>query len=179
MLRFNLLTLEFGIQILAHSVHKMPIIQEPKKVALWNKWHFEEKKTERVQQLKKFSTCIFFLKKNIYIMGFLVGSGVPVLYIGRTVTKGYRSFAWKLPAWYVWWYFPICVPGDRSFFSSVPILLPPIYWAPSVLMLTTSFKHRASFSLLYFTTPLKSSSPVVWSCMGHAPARFSKTWKSS
>jgi hypothetical protein len=31
---FNLLAPEFGIQILAHPVCKMRIIQEPKKVAL-------------------------------------------------------------------------------------------------------------------------------------------------
>jgi hypothetical protein len=36
----NLLAPEFGVQILAHSVYKMRIIQEPKKVALWNKRHF-------------------------------------------------------------------------------------------------------------------------------------------
>jgi hypothetical protein len=35
---------------------------------------------------KKFSTYIFL--KNVYKMGFLEGSGVPVLYIGRTVPKG-------------------------------------------------------------------------------------------
>jgi hypothetical protein len=34
---------------------------------------------------KKFSTDIFF---KIYKTGFLEGSGVPVLYIGRTVPKG-------------------------------------------------------------------------------------------
>jgi hypothetical protein len=32
-------------------VHKMWIIQEPKKVALWNKRHFEEEKVESVQQV--------------------------------------------------------------------------------------------------------------------------------
>jgi hypothetical protein len=35
---------------------------------------------------KKFSTYIFL--KTIYKMEFLEGSGVPVLYIGRTVPKG-------------------------------------------------------------------------------------------
>ena len=34
--------------ILAHSVYKMWIIQEPNKLALWNKLHFEEKKTESI-----------------------------------------------------------------------------------------------------------------------------------
>ena len=48
---FNLLAPEFGIQILAHPVCKMWIIQEPKKVALWNKRHFEEKETESVQHV--------------------------------------------------------------------------------------------------------------------------------
>jgi len=32
--------------ILAHSVYKMWIIQEPNMLELWNKLHFEEKKTE-------------------------------------------------------------------------------------------------------------------------------------
>jgi hypothetical protein len=31
--------------ILAHPVYKMWIIQEPNKLLLWNKLHFEEKKT--------------------------------------------------------------------------------------------------------------------------------------
>ena len=47
-------------------VYKMRITQEPKKVALWNKRHFEEKKTESVQHvwhilyvylLKKYMKC--------------------------------------------------------------------------------------------------------------------------
>ena len=35
----------FFFLILAHPVHKMWIIQEPNKLALWNKLHFEDKKT--------------------------------------------------------------------------------------------------------------------------------------
>jgi hypothetical protein len=42
---------EFFWLILAHPVCKMWIIQEPKKVALWNKWHFEEKRIENVQHV--------------------------------------------------------------------------------------------------------------------------------
>ena len=38
----------FFFLILAHLVYKMWIIQEPKKLALWNKLHFEEKKKRRV-----------------------------------------------------------------------------------------------------------------------------------
>jgi hypothetical protein len=38
-------------QILAHPVFKMWIIQEPKKVALWNKRHFKEEKMESVQHV--------------------------------------------------------------------------------------------------------------------------------
>ena len=34
--------------ILAHSVYKMWIIQEPNMLELWNKLHFEEKKTESI-----------------------------------------------------------------------------------------------------------------------------------
>ena len=47
----NPLAPEFYIKILAHSVFKMWIIQEPKKVALWNKRHFEEEKTEIMQHV--------------------------------------------------------------------------------------------------------------------------------
>jgi hypothetical protein len=32
-------------KIFAHPVFKMWIIQEPNEVELWNKWHFEEKRT--------------------------------------------------------------------------------------------------------------------------------------
>jgi hypothetical protein len=38
-------------KILAHPVYKIWIIQEPKKVALWNKRHFEEEKPESVQRV--------------------------------------------------------------------------------------------------------------------------------
>jgi hypothetical protein len=48
---FNLLAPEFCFLILSHPVHKMWIIQETKNVALWNKWHFEEKKTDSVQHV--------------------------------------------------------------------------------------------------------------------------------
>ena len=37
--------------ILAHSVYKMWIIQEPNKLALWNKLQFEEKKTESIEHV--------------------------------------------------------------------------------------------------------------------------------
>jgi hypothetical protein len=61
------------------------MIQETKKVELSNKQHFEEKNGERAACLKN-SVHIFVEK--IYKMGCLEGSGVPVLYIGRTVPKG-------------------------------------------------------------------------------------------
>jgi len=48
--RLNPLATEFFL-ILAHPVYKMWITREPKKVALWNKRHFEEKKTESVQHV--------------------------------------------------------------------------------------------------------------------------------
>jgi len=47
----NLLEPEFYIYISAHPVGKMRIIQEPNKIALWNKRHFEEKKTEIMQHV--------------------------------------------------------------------------------------------------------------------------------
>jgi len=66
---FNLLAPEFYILILAHPVCKMWIIQEPKKTALWNKWHFEEKNGECVACLK-YSVRIFvekiYIKCNIW-----------------------------------------------------------------------------------------------------------------
>jgi len=37
--------------ILAHPVYKMWIIQEPNTLELWNKLHFEEKKTESIQHV--------------------------------------------------------------------------------------------------------------------------------
>jgi len=37
---------------------------------------------------KILSTYIFLKKKNIYKMQYLEGSGMAVLYIGRTVLKG-------------------------------------------------------------------------------------------
>ena len=40
--------LEVFFLILAHPVYKMWIIQEPNTLELWNKLHFEEKKTESV-----------------------------------------------------------------------------------------------------------------------------------
>jgi hypothetical protein len=64
----------------------MRIIQEPKKVALWNKWHFEKRKKGECATRLKNSVRIFVEK--IYQMGCLEGSGAPVLYIGRTVRKG-------------------------------------------------------------------------------------------
>ena len=37
-----------GVKILAHSVYKMWIIQEPNMLELWNKLHSEEEKTESI-----------------------------------------------------------------------------------------------------------------------------------
>ena len=45
----NPLAPELFFLILAHSVYKMWIIQEPNKLALWNKLHFEEKKKEGIE----------------------------------------------------------------------------------------------------------------------------------
>jgi hypothetical protein len=81
----GLSNLKFYIQNLAHPVCKMWIIQKPKKVALWNKGHFEEKDGECAACLK-YSVLIFV--ENFYKMQHLEGSGTPVLYIGRTVPKG-------------------------------------------------------------------------------------------
>jgi hypothetical protein len=66
----------------------MWITQEPKKVALWKKRHFEEKNGECAACLK-YSVLVFV--KKIYKMQHLEGSGAPVLYIGRKVLKGFFS----------------------------------------------------------------------------------------
>jgi hypothetical protein len=47
----NPLAPELLFLILAHSVYKMWIIQEPNKLASWNKLHFEEKKTESIEHV--------------------------------------------------------------------------------------------------------------------------------
>ena len=47
--------------ILAHPVYKMWIIQEPNKLALWNKLHFEEKKRRVKSMFKIFSTYICWI----------------------------------------------------------------------------------------------------------------------
>ena len=81
----ELTNLKFYIEILTYPVCKMWIIQEPKKVALWNKRHFEEKNRECAACLK-YSVLIFVEK--IYKMQHLEGSGMPIPYIGLTVLKG-------------------------------------------------------------------------------------------
>ena len=47
----NPLAPELFFLILAHPVYKMWVIQEPNKLALWNKLHFEEKKTESIEHV--------------------------------------------------------------------------------------------------------------------------------
>jgi cell division septal protein FtsQ len=64
----------------------MWIIQERKKVALWNKLHLEEKNGECAACLKY---SVLTLVKKIYKMQHLEGSGTPILYVGCTVLKGY------------------------------------------------------------------------------------------
>ena len=55
----NLLAPNLFFLILAHLVYKMWIIQEPYKLELWNKLHFEEKKKGQYTQCLKFSVHIF------------------------------------------------------------------------------------------------------------------------
>ena len=47
----NPLGSELFFLILAHSVYKMWIVQEPNKLELWNKLHFEGKKTESIEHV--------------------------------------------------------------------------------------------------------------------------------
>jgi hypothetical protein len=48
---FNLLAPELFYLILAQPVYRMWIIQEPNKLELWNKLHFEEKKTVSINHV--------------------------------------------------------------------------------------------------------------------------------
>jgi len=48
---FNRLAPELFSLILAHSVYKIWIKQEPNTLKLWNKLHFEEKETESVYRV--------------------------------------------------------------------------------------------------------------------------------
>ena len=48
MVEINLLAPELFFFILEHPVYKMWIIQEPNTLELWNKLHFEKKKTESI-----------------------------------------------------------------------------------------------------------------------------------
>jgi len=47
----NLLAPELFFLILAHSVYKMWIKQEPNMLELWNKPHFEEEKMESIYHI--------------------------------------------------------------------------------------------------------------------------------
>ena len=49
--RVNLLDPELFFLVLAHSVYKMRIIQEPNTIELWKKLHFEEDKTESIHDI--------------------------------------------------------------------------------------------------------------------------------
>jgi hypothetical protein len=60
---FKLLAPEFAFKILAHLVCKMRIIPEQKKVALWNKRPFSEKKGVCAACLK--NSVRIFVEKNI------------------------------------------------------------------------------------------------------------------
>jgi len=55
----NPLALELFFLISAHPVYKMWLIQEPKKLALWNKLHFEEKKNGEYRACLRYSVPTF------------------------------------------------------------------------------------------------------------------------
>ena len=50
-LLINLFDPELFFLVLAHPVYKMWIIQEPNKIELWNKLHFEEEKMESIHHV--------------------------------------------------------------------------------------------------------------------------------
>ena len=55
----NLSAPELFFLILAHSVYKMWLIQEPKKLALWNTLHFEEENDGEYRVCLKYSVPTF------------------------------------------------------------------------------------------------------------------------
>jgi len=61
---FNLLAPELFFLILAHPVYKMWITQEPNKLDLWNKLHFEEEKTESIYHVSNIQ-YLYVLNKYI------------------------------------------------------------------------------------------------------------------
>ena len=54
----------FFFLILALTVYEMWIIQEPNKLALWNKLRFEEKKTESIERVQNIQ-YLYLLNKYI------------------------------------------------------------------------------------------------------------------
>ena len=64
----RLITQPFGARIifliLAHPVYKMWKIQEPNMLELWNKLHFEERKTENIQHVYNIQ-YLYLLNKYI------------------------------------------------------------------------------------------------------------------
>ena len=48
----------------AHPVYELWLIQEPNKLALWNKLHFEEKKTENIEHVYNIQ-YLYLLNKYI------------------------------------------------------------------------------------------------------------------
>jgi hypothetical protein len=52
--------------ILAHPVCKLWIIQEPKKVALWNKRHFEEKRMQHFKNIQYIYLLTKYVKCNVW-----------------------------------------------------------------------------------------------------------------
>jgi hypothetical protein len=76
---------EFDIKILARPVSKMRIIQNQKRYHYEINGILKRKKEERATCLKN---SVRIVVEKIYKMGCLEGSGVPVLYIKRTVPKG-------------------------------------------------------------------------------------------
>ena len=84
---FNPLAPElFFFLISAHPVYKMWIIQKPKKLALWNKLHFEEEKNGEYRACLKYSVPTFVEK--IYKIQRLEVSGVVRLIYRSLGVKG-------------------------------------------------------------------------------------------
>ena len=67
--RINLLAPELFFLILAHSVYKMWIIQEPNNLELWNKLHFKRKKLRIYTVFKIFGTYTGCNRRNVRDFG--------------------------------------------------------------------------------------------------------------
>ena len=78
-----------NFEILACPLCKMGIFYEPKKLTLWNTWHFVQKNNGDCASCLKNSVSIFVDKKMK--CGCWGGNGMPILHIQHTIAKRCKS----------------------------------------------------------------------------------------